>query len=49
MIDDIVIELWSFWNFASMEDIRRKCNPIVKIRIKKKKKHSGLRSLLKLY
>ena len=22
----IVINLWSFWNFANMENIRRKCN-----------------------
>ena len=29
LIDDIVINLWPFWNFASMKDIRRKCNPIV--------------------
>ena len=29
MIDDIAIVLWSSWKFANMEDIRRKCNPIV--------------------
>ena len=25
MIDDITIDLWSYWNFASIEDIRKKC------------------------
>ena len=29
MIDDIAIDLWSSWNFASMKNIRKKCNPIV--------------------
>ena len=29
MIDDIVIDLWSFGNFANMEDIRRKCNAMM--------------------
>ena len=29
LIDDITIDLWSFWNFASMEYMRRKCNPTV--------------------
>ena len=30
LIDDIAIDLWSSWNFASMKDIRKnKCNPIV--------------------
>ena len=31
LIDDIIIDLWSLWNFANMEDIRRKCNPIVNL------------------
>ena len=29
LIDDIIIDLWSSWNFANVEDIRRKCNPMV--------------------
>ena len=29
MIDDIVINLWSSWNFVNKEDIRRKCNWVV--------------------
>ena len=29
LIDNMVIDLWSFENFVSMEDIRRKYNPIV--------------------
>ena len=29
LIDDIVIDLWSFGNFAYMEDIRNKCNLMV--------------------
>ena len=27
LIDNIVTNLWFSWNFAIMEDIRRKCNP----------------------
>ena len=30
VIDDIIIDLWSFWNFTSMENIIRTCNPIVR-------------------
>ena len=29
LIDDIIIDFWSSWNFTSMEDIIR-CNPIVR-------------------
>ena len=29
LIDNIVIDLWSFEKFANIEDIRRKCNLIV--------------------
>ena len=29
LIDDIAIDIWSYWKFAKMEDIRRKCNPMV--------------------
>ena len=29
MIDDIAIDLWSSENFARMDDIRRKYNPIM--------------------
>ena len=29
MIDDIAIDLWFFENFASIENIRRKCNIMV--------------------
>ena len=31
LIDDIAIDLWSYWNFANMKDIRRKCNPMVNL------------------
>ena len=31
MIDDTNIDIWSCGNFASIEDIRRKCNPIVNL------------------
>ena len=31
LIDDIAINLWYFWNLANMEDIRRKCNPMVNL------------------
>ena len=31
LIDDIIIDLWSSWNFANVEDIRRKCNPMVNL------------------
>ena len=33
LIDDIVNNLWSFRNFASMENITRKCNPIVDLSV----------------
>ena len=29
LIDDIVINLWFSRNFASMKDIKRKCNPMI--------------------
>ena len=29
LIDDIVIDLWFYWNFARINYIRRKCNLIV--------------------
>ena len=28
-LDEITIDLWFYWIFVSMEDIRRKCNPMV--------------------
>ena len=31
LINDITIDLWPSWNFANMEDIRRKCNPMVNL------------------
>ena len=31
LIDDIAIDLWSYWNFANMKDIRRKCNPMMNL------------------
>ena len=31
LTDNIVIDLCSFWNFASVKDIRRKYNPIVNL------------------
>ena len=31
LIDNIAINLWSSENFASMEDIKRKCKPIVNL------------------
>jgi len=27
--DDIAFDIWFFWNFASMEDLRRYCNLMV--------------------
>ena len=27
--DDVAIDIWSFWKFSSMEDLRKKCNPMV--------------------
>ena len=29
MIDNIAIDIWSLGNFASIDDIRRKCNPMI--------------------
>ena len=29
MIDNIAIDLWSFWNFASMKDMKWRCNSTV--------------------
>ena len=29
LIDDIAICPWFYWYFLSMEDIRRKCNPMM--------------------
>ena len=29
MIDDIIIDFWSSWNFANIENIRRKFNLVV--------------------
>ena len=29
LIDNIVINFWSFGNFANIEDIKRKYNPLV--------------------
>ena len=31
LIDDINIDIWFYGNFASIEDIRRKYNPIVNL------------------
>ena len=31
LIDDIIIDLWSFTDFANMEDIRRKWSPMVNL------------------
>ena len=31
LIDNIPIDIWSFLNFANMEDIRRKCNQMVNL------------------
>ena len=30
LVDNIVIDFWSFWNFTSMEDIIRTCNSMVR-------------------
>ena len=41
LIDNIAIDLWSFWNFANMKNLRRKYNPMVNLSqftSKKKKK-----------
>ena len=29
LIDNIFIDFWSFGNFVTMEDIKRKCNPMM--------------------
>ena len=42
LINDIAIDFLSFWNLASVEDVRKKCNPIVdlsKFTFNKKKKN----------
>ena len=31
LIDNIAIDLWSFWNFANMKNLRRKYNPMVNL------------------
>ena len=36
LIDDIAVYIWFSRNFASMEDIRRKCNPIKNLSSNKK-------------
>ena len=44
LIDDIIIDFWSFINFVSTEDIRKNCNPIVDLSkfISNKKILSGI-------
>ena len=45
MTDDITIDIWSSWNFASMRDIKRKFNSMVdlsKFTSNKKKILSGV-------
>ena len=44
LIDDIIIDFWSFTNFVSTEDIRKNCNPIVDLSkfISNKKILSGI-------
>ena len=29
MVDDIIIDFWSFGTFAGIKDVRRKCNPMM--------------------
>ena len=43
-LDEITIDLWFYWIFASMKDIRRKCNPMVDLSkfTSNKKKKSGV-------
>ena len=49
MIDDIPIDLWSYWNFASIEDIKRKCNIMVDLsKFTPKKKYKKLGGVLAL-
>ena len=31
LFDDIAIDLWSFWNFANVEDIKRICNSMINL------------------
>ena len=31
LFDDIAIHFLSFWNFANVEDIKRKCNSMVNL------------------
>ena len=31
MIDDIAINLWYSWNFSSMKNVIRICNPMVSV------------------
>ena len=44
LIDDIIIDFWSFTNFVSTEDIRKNCNPVVDLSkfISNKKILSGI-------
>ena len=48
MIDDITINIWFYWYFVSMEDIRRKCDPMVDLSkfIFNKKKLSRVAALM---
>ena len=50
LINDIAIDFLSFWNLASVEDVRKKCNPIVDLSKftfnKKKKMLSGVVTLV---
>ena len=29
MVDDMIIDFWLSWNFTSMENVRKECNPMV--------------------
>ena len=31
LIDDIAMDIWFSWNFASMKDIKRKCNSMMNL------------------
>ena len=51
LIDNIAIDLWSFWNFANMKNLRRKYNPMVNLSqfTSKKKKNLLSRVVVLVY
>ena len=51
LIDNIAIDLWSFWNFENMKNLRRKYNPMVNLSqfTSKKKKNLLSRVVVLVY